>query len=84
MVRWPAIDALPSEYREAVILSDIHDLRYAEIAESLGISEKTVEAHLSRIYAKVGVRSRRDLVKQLFFEQVLIGTGKESQVVTHH
>jgi RNA polymerase sigma-70 factor (ECF subfamily) len=32
-----AIDSLPDEYRTAVVLSDIEDLRYAEISKILGI-----------------------------------------------
>ena len=43
-----AIDALPEEYRTAVILSDLHELRYAEIAEILGIPEGTVKSRLFR------------------------------------
>ena len=52
-----AIDALPVEYREAVVLSDIHDLRYAEIAEILGVPEGTVKSRL--------FRGRRILQKKL-------------------
>ena len=36
-----------------------------EVAAELGISVKTVEHHLGRIYAKVGVRSRAQLVVHL-------------------
>jgi len=43
-----AIDALPEEYRSAVVLSDLHDLRYAEIAEILGVPEGTVKSRLFR------------------------------------
>ena len=43
-----AIDALPDEYRSAVVLSDLHDLRYAEIAEILGVPEGTVKSRLFR------------------------------------
>jgi RNA polymerase sigma-70 factor (ECF subfamily) len=43
-----AIDGLPDEYREAVVLSDIHDLRYAEIADILGVPEGTVKSRLFR------------------------------------
>ncbi len=34
-----------------------------EIATSLYMSERTVEAHLTRIYREYGVRSRAQLVK---------------------
>ena len=43
-----AIDALPDEYRTAVVLSDIQELRYAEIAQILGIPEGTVKSRLFR------------------------------------
>jgi len=43
-----AIDALPEEYRTAVVLSDVHGLRYAEIAEILGVPEGTVKSRLFR------------------------------------
>ena len=43
-----AIDALPDEYRAAVVLSDIHDLRYAEIARILAVPEGTVKSRLFR------------------------------------
>jgi RNA polymerase sigma-70 factor, ECF subfamily len=43
-----AIDALPEEYRTAVVLSDIQELRYAEIAQVLGIPEGTVKSRLFR------------------------------------
>ncbi len=43
-----AIDALPDEYRAAVVLSDVHGLRYAEIAGILDIPEGTVKSRLFR------------------------------------
>jgi RNA polymerase sigma-70 factor, ECF subfamily len=43
-----AIDALPDEYRTTVVLSDIQELRYAEIAEMLGIPEGRVKSRLFR------------------------------------
>ena len=52
-----AIDALPADYRTAVVLSDVQGLRYAEIAEILGISEGTVKSRL--------FRGRRILQKKL-------------------
>ena len=52
-----AIDALPDEYRAAVVLSDIHELRYAEIARILAVPEGTVKSRL--------FRGRRILQKKL-------------------
>ena len=43
-----AIDALPDEYRSAVVLSDVQGLRYAEIAEILRVPEGTVKSRLFR------------------------------------
>ena len=36
-----------------------------DVAELLSISPKTVEAHLSRIYRKLGVRSRVDVAREI-------------------
>jgi RNA polymerase sigma-70 factor (ECF subfamily) len=52
-----AIDALPADYRTAVVLSDVHGLRYAEIANVLAIPEGTVKSRL--------FRGRRILQKKL-------------------
>ncbi len=52
-----AIEALPDEYRSAVVLSDVHDLRYAEIARILSVPEGTVKSRL--------FRGRRILQKKL-------------------
>ena len=43
-----SIEALPEEYRSAVVLSDLHGLAYAEIAALLGIPEGTVKSRLFR------------------------------------
>ena len=36
-----------------------------DVARKLGVSPKTVEAHLFRVYRKLGVRSRDELATQL-------------------
>jgi RNA polymerase sigma-70 factor (ECF subfamily) len=53
-----AIDALPDEFREAVVLSDLEGLTYAEVAEATGVPVGTVK---SRLY-----RGRQALQKQLY------------------
>jgi DNA-binding NarL/FixJ family response regulator len=40
-------------------------LNNAEAASVLFVSRKTVEAHLTRVYRKLGVRSRTDLTRAL-------------------
>ena len=46
--RQQAIDALPEHYRDAVLLSDVHEFRYAEIAEILGVPVGTAKSRLFR------------------------------------
>lgn len=43
-----ALDELPERFRAVVILSDLDELRYAEIAQVLGIPEGTVKSRLAR------------------------------------
>lgn len=57
----PAFDALSPREREILtLLAD--GLSNAEIAERLGISEKTVRNHLSRLFDKLGVWSRTQAI----------------------
>ena len=53
----------PSELRVAELAAQ--DLRNRDIAQRLFITEKTVETHLGHVYAKLGLRSRRDLAGAL-------------------
>ena len=43
-----AVQALPDRCREVFELSRVHGLKYAEIARTLGISVKTVEAQMGK------------------------------------
>ena len=43
-----AVDALPTDFREVLVLSDMEGLRYGEIAETLGIPVGTVKSRLFR------------------------------------
>ncbi len=60
-----AIDALPEEFREVLVLSDIENLSYAEIAEVLGIPVGTVKSRL--------FRARRQLQEALYDHAVEMG-----------
>ena len=44
---------LPEKCREVFVLSKIEGLKNREIAEKLGISEKTVERHMSIALSKL-------------------------------
>jgi RNA polymerase sigma-70 factor (ECF subfamily) len=52
-----AIEAMPEPFREAVVLRDLEDLSYAEIAEVTGVPVGTVMSRLAR--------GRRILSKEL-------------------
>jgi RNA polymerase sigma-70 factor (ECF subfamily) len=53
-----AIDALPPEQREAVVLRDRLGLSYGEVAETLGVSEAAVKSRLFRARAALKVALR--------------------------
>ncbi len=57
------VDLTPVEQRIAALVAQ--GCTNGEIAASLSLSRKTVEANLSRSYRKLGVRSRAELVARL-------------------
>ena len=60
--RAPARDELtPAERRVAGLVVQGHTNR--EVAAALFVTDRTVETHLSRIYRKLGVRSRTELAR---------------------
>jgi Bacterial regulatory proteins, luxR family len=67
----PVAVALPSTADEVAAVVDYartRDLRVVphtnrDIAQTLFVTPKTVEVHLSATYRKLGIRSRRDLAK---------------------
>jgi DNA-binding NarL/FixJ family response regulator len=59
----PAGELTPAERRVAELARDGRSNK--EIAQTLFVSVKTVEHHLSHIYAKLGVRSRTQLARRL-------------------
>jgi RNA polymerase sigma-70 factor (ECF subfamily) len=68
-----AIGALPARYREVLYLRYIEGLRYAEIAETLGLSLGNVEARIFRGKEKV----RRWLVTRHTKKGPPSGTGEQ-------
>ena len=60
-----AVDSLPTEFREVLVLSDIEGMRYADIAETLHIPVGTVKSRLSR--------ARHQLQAQLYEHAVEMG-----------
>jgi len=57
------VDLTPVERRIAALVAQ--GCTNGEIAATLSLSRKTVEANLSRSYRKLGVRSRAELVARL-------------------
>lgn len=48
-----ALDALPEEYRQIIIMREFTGLSYGEIADALGLNEGTVKSRLSRARQKL-------------------------------
>lgn len=66
-----AVDRLPDEFREALVLSDIEGLPYAEVADVLSVPVGTIK---SRLY-----RGRRLLQEELFDYAVEMGYINEKR-----
>ena len=61
-------DLTPSEGRVAALVAQ--GLSNKEVAQALFVTVHTVEVHLSRVYAKLGVRSRTQLAGRLGSDKV--------------
>ena len=59
-----------SPREEELVKLVVRGLPTARISRTLFISEHTVQNHLRSIFEKVGVRSRGELVKRLFFDNL--------------
>ena len=55
-----ALDRLPEDLRVAVVLRDVVDFDYAEIAETLGVPVGTVKSRISRGRAALATQLRLD------------------------
>ena len=53
-----AIDKLPAQYREALLLCEVEEMSYQEIAETLSIPIGTVMSRLSRARKALGEQLR--------------------------
>jgi RNA polymerase sigma-70 factor (ECF subfamily) len=58
---WEAVNSLPPEQREILLLRDWHELNYAEISQALGISMGTVSSRLHHARERLRPRLRRYL-----------------------
>ena len=59
--RTRAVGLTPAERRVAALVATGHTNK--EVAAALFLGERTVETHLSHVYAKLGVRSRVELAR---------------------
>lgn len=73
-----AIRSLPDKCRTVFVLSYLHDLKNREIAETLGISLRTVEAHMYK-----ALKLLRERLGWLHLLAVLFFMGKLSVFVGH-
>jgi DNA-binding CsgD family transcriptional regulator len=60
-----------SPREEEVVELVVRGYTNRRISQTLFISEHTVQRHLSNIFEKVGVRTRKNLLKRLYFENLL-------------
>jgi DNA-binding CsgD family transcriptional regulator len=71
-VAWLTLAAYGLSPREEEVVDlVVRGFANRQISQTLFISEHTVQRHLSNIFEKVGVRSRKNLVKRLYFENLL-------------
>ncbi|AHY48027.1 Bacterial regulatory protein, luxR family [Rubrobacter radiotolerans] len=70
-VAWMSVAAYGLTPREEEIAGLVaRGLSTRQISRTLFISEHTVQNHLRGVFEKVGVHSRRELVKRLFFDEL--------------
>jgi RNA polymerase sigma-70 factor (ECF subfamily) len=64
---WSAIDKLPERCRLIFLMSKRDGLKYKDIAESLGISERTVEHQVSK-----ALQELRGSRKEIYFVMMML------------
>ena len=73
-VAWLNVASYGLSLREAEIVRLVaRGFSTRQISQTPYISEHTVQRHLQNAFEKANVRSRRELVKRLFFENLLPG-----------
>lgn len=71
-VAWLTVAAYGLSPREEEVVGlVVRGFTNRQVSRTLFISEHTVQRHLSNIFEKVGVRSRKNLLKRLYFEHLL-------------
>lgn len=65
-----ALEALPEKCRQAFEMSRYRNMKYTEIAEELGVSVKTVEAHVSKALKSL----RKHLKDYIYLLWIFLGS----------
>lgn len=63
---WGEIDRLPTVCRQVFLMNKRDGMRQKDIAQTLGISVKTVEAHIAKAYERLRQKAH-DIYLMLFF-----------------
>jgi DNA-binding CsgD family transcriptional regulator len=79
-VRLEAFGATAREREIATLLA--RGLSRAEMAEELVLSQHTIEDHVKRLYDKLGVASRHELVARVFPEEYLPDVARQTPLTS--
>ena len=63
---WEAVDSLPQQCREVLVLVVFEDMKYAEAAEKLGISVNTVKTQMKISYRELRAKLSKDELLLLY------------------